>query len=256
MSTRYSIQSSDPLLLQKAGRIAEEYARQYVIDEIEGIVFLGAIIRGYFDTSADIDIALFKKQSSEILLPSQFVKVEGIEVHCHLTEYESELNTEWNMTKRWTYSQRQIYYDPDGKILQLLEEKVPLKTEEKKWLLMSGIILSEWYINRLTQTWVERGNHISAHHMIEEGLRHFFNVLFAINNQLVPDAKWRYFCAEKLSLLPVDYQERIRETMMIQSFSDAELERRKEAFMGMWQEMLPKVEQKVQMSYDEILPLV
>ena len=122
MSTDFSIQSSDPSLLEKAARIAKEFAQEYMSDEIVGIVFLGAIVRGYFDHSADIDIALFKKQASEILLPGQFFKVEGLEIHCHLSDYESEVAAPWPMPKRWTYSQRQIYYDPEGRILHLLEE--------------------------------------------------------------------------------------------------------------------------------------
>jgi hypothetical protein len=256
MSTQFSIQSSDPSLLEKATRIAKEFAQPYRNDEIVGIVFLGAIVRGYFDHSADIDIALFKKQTSNISLPSQFLKAEGIEIHCHLADYESELAADWNMAKRWTYDQRQLYYDPDGKILQLLEEKVPLKPEEKKWLLMSGLTLSEWYINRLTDLWVERGNLVSAHHMFEEGLNHFFNMLFAWNNELVADLKWRYYCVEKLARLPSNFQERIKGTLLLQSFSLDELERRKAAFMEMWQEMSPIVEKEVQMSYDEILQLV
>lgn len=256
MSIEFHIQSSDTALLAKATRVAEAFAQQHVSDEIVGIVFLGAIARGYFDHAADIDIAIFKKQTAELSLPSQFLKVEGLEVHCHLADYESELTTPWNMAKRWTYSQGKIHYDPEGKIAQLLAEKVPLQPEERKWLLMSGLTLSEWYINRLTQLWVERGNLISAHHMFDEGLNHFFNMLFAHNNQLVADVKWRYYCVERLILLPTNFQDRMKDTMLLRSFSIEELERRKAAFMDMWQEMLPIIEQEVQMSYDEILQLV
>jgi hypothetical protein len=103
---------------------------------------------------------------------------------------------------------------------------------------------------------VERGNLISAHHMFDEGLNHFFNMLFAHNNQLVADVKWRYYCIERLLLLPSNFHERIKDIMMLRMFSIEELERRKIAFMEMWREMLPIVEQEVQMSYDEILQLV
>src|SRR5512135_3472526 len=164
--TRYSLPSSDPLLLEKAARLAREFAGQYTRPGIVGIVFLGAIPRGYFDASADIDIALFKEKQAEIPLASQFRKVEGLEVHVHLADYESELAAPWDMSKRWTFSQGQIYYDPLGRIAQLLAEKVPLKPDEKKWLLMSGLCLSEWYVNRLTDLWVQRGNITSAHHML------------------------------------------------------------------------------------------
>jgi hypothetical protein len=160
------------------------------------------------------------------------------------------------MSKRWTYSQGQIYYDPQGKISKLLDEKVPLKPEERQWLLMSEFVLSEWYINRLTHLWVERGNLISAHHMFDQGLNYFFGMLFALNNQLTADMKWRYYCTEQLERLPHNYPERIKDTMILHSFSLEELERRQKAFMELWREMLPIVENEVRMSFDEMLQLV
>ncbi len=225
-------------------------------DDIVGIVFLGAITRGYFDRSADIDIALFKKQAAEIPLKDKFYKIEGIEVQVWLSDYESELTSSWDMAKRWTYSQGQIHFDPQGKISQLLKEKVPLNPDEKRWLVMSGLILSEWYVNRLTQLWVERGNIVSAHHMFDPGINYFFDMLFGLNNELVADTKWRYYCAEQLERLPHDFQERIKDTMILHSFTVDELERRKRAFMAMWEEMKPMVEEEVQMSFDEMLQVV
>jgi hypothetical protein len=256
MSMQYSIPSSDPALLEKAARLARDFADQYTRDGIVGIVFLGAIPRGYFDLSADIDIALFKEHKADISLASQFLKVQGMEIHCHLADYESELTSSWDMPTRWTFSQGQIYYDPHGRISQLLADKVPLKPEEKKWLLMSGLCLSEWYINRLTDLWVQRGNITSAHHMFAQGLNYFFDMLFALNDQLVADMKWRYYCVEKLACLPAHFQEHLQETMLLQAFTVEELERRKSAFMQMWREMLPIIEQEVHMSYAEIIDLV
>jgi hypothetical protein len=256
MSTQFLIRSSDQTLLNNATRVAQEFAHQYINDDIVGIVFLGAIARGYFDHSADIDIALFKKKASTISITNKFLKIDDFEVHCWLSDYESELMDPWDMSKRWTYSQGQIYFDPLEKISQLIKEKVPLKPDEKKWLMMSGLTLSEWYINRLTQLWVERGNIISAHHMFDQGLNYFFEMLFGLNNQLVADMKWRYYCVEKLARLPRNFSERIRDTMILHSFTLEELGRRQEAFMEIWGEMKPIVEEEVQMSYDEILQLV
>ena len=168
MSIKFSIQSSNPTLLEKATNIAKEVVQNYICDDIVGIVFLGAITRGYFDHSADIDISIFKKQASDIQLENKFFKIDGIEVHIWLSDYESEITNSCDMARRWTYSQGQIYFDPKEKISQLLEEKVPLSPEEKRWLIMSGFTLSEWYVNRLTQLWIERGNMISAHHMFDQ----------------------------------------------------------------------------------------
>ncbi|RPI92929.1 MAG: hypothetical protein EHM40_11460 [Chloroflexi bacterium] len=256
MSTQFSILSSDPALLEKATRIAKEFAEQFISADVVGVVFLGAIVRGYFDPSADIDIALFKKQGSEIPLTDKFLKIEGVEVQCWLSDYESELTNPWDMSRRWTYSQGQIYFDPLGKIAQLLKEKVPMKPEEQKWLMMSGLTLSEWYVNRLTHLWVERGNIVSAHHMFDQGLNYFFDMLFGLNNELVADMKWRYYCAEQLERLPHNFQENIKNAMILHSFSIEELERRQTVFMEMWREMQPIVENEVQMTFDEMLQIV
>jgi len=157
MSTKFIIPSSDPELLEKATQVAKEFVQPFIRDDVVGIVFLGAIARGYFDHLADIDIAIFKKQTSEISLENKFFMINGLEVQCGLSDYENELTTPWDMSKRWTYSGGQIYFDPSEKISQLLEEKVPLESEEKRWLMISGLTLSEWYSNRLTDLWIERG---------------------------------------------------------------------------------------------------
>jgi hypothetical protein len=256
MNKPFSIQSSDPALLKKAVRVAKEFVQPFLREEIVGIVFLGAITRGYFDRSADIDIAIFKKQASTIPLPKKFSAVEGLEVQCWESDYETELTAPWDMARRWTYAQGQIYYDPEGKIARLIQEKVPLTPEEARWLLMSGFVLSEWYFNRLTQMWVERGNIISAHHMFDQGLIYFFDMLFGMNHQLVADMKWRYYCVEKLEKLPEKFSERIRDIMTVHSLTLEELDRRKAAFMEMWREVQPAVEKELKLTFDEMLELV
>jgi hypothetical protein len=256
MPAKFNIPSSDPALFEKAARIAKEFVRPYVCGDIVGIVFLGAIARGYFDRHADIDIAVWKKRGSEIPIDRKFYKIEDIEVQVWLADYESELETPWDMPKRWTYSQPQIFHDPQGTTARLLEEKVPLKPEEKRWLLMSGLTLSEWYVNRLTRLWVERGNLISAHHMVGQGLIYFFDMLFGLNDELVPDMKWRYYCVEQLARLPRNFRERLRETMILNAFTVEELERRKQAFMEMWREARPEVEAEVRMTFEEMLEIV
>lgn len=92
--------------------------------------------------------------------------------------------------------------------------------------------------------------------MFDQGLNFFFDMLFGLNDQLVPDMKWRYYCVEKLERLPHNFQERIRDTMTLHAISVEELERRKAAFMEMWREIQPVIENEVQMSFDEMLQIV
>jgi hypothetical protein len=103
---------------------------------------------------------------------------------------------------------------------------------------------------------MENGNIIRAQHMFNQGLTYFFEMLIAINNQLVADEKCRYSCVERLPRLPEHFCETIQNVMTLRDFTVAEIERRKRAFMGMWQQMLPLVEQEVQIPYAEIKELV
>ena len=256
MNTQFPILSNDPVKLEQARQVAREFVRQYTVDWMIGIVFLGAIARGYYDASADIDISFFKRHTAVFAMPVMFQRVKGFEIHSHVEDYEAGIQATWDMAKRWTYSQAQIHYDLNGLTAGLLQNKVPLQPEEKKWMLMSGLVLSEWYINRLTTLWVERGNIISAQHMFDQGLNYFYDMLFAINDQLVADMKWRYYCVERLNRLPQHFRETIQEIMLLHAFTVEEIERRKRIFMGMWRQMVPLVEEAVQMPYDEFKELV
>jgi len=122
--------------------------------------------------------------------------------------------------------------------------------------MMSGLTLSEWYVHRLTQTWVERGNLVSAHQLIDQGLIYFYDMLFGLNNELVPDMKWRHYCAGYLERLPDRFSERIMETLTLHSFTGEELARRRDAFMEMWREMKPVVEAETGMTFEEMLEVV
>jgi len=256
MPASFDIRSHNPVLLEKAKRIAVDFVKPYLIPDVVGIVFLGGIARGYFDGSSDIDLGIFKKQGVDIGLKDKFLMMDGIEVQIWLEDYESELTAAWDMPKRWTYSQGLIHFDPEGKIKHLLEDKVPLKAQERRELLMEGLCLSEWYINRLTQLWVERGSLASAHHMLGTGLNYFLNMLFVLNHELIPDSKWKLYCAGRLPKLPDGFTAHMEAIMTMHDSSAAELERRRQAFMTMWEQMKPLVEKEVGLSYNEIVQLV
>ncbi len=256
MSITFQIENSDPALLAKANTIARAFVQDYMRPDVVGIVLLGAIPRGYFDAHADIDIAIFQQRGAELPLKEKFLQVDGLEVQIWLSDYEDDLDAAWDMARRWTYTQREIVYDPQGKIAQLLAQKVPLQPEERRWMLMAGLTLSEWYVNRLTQLWVDRGSLTSAQQMFEQGLNFFYEMLFGLNHALVADPKWRLYCVERLERLPAGFQEGIRACLTLRAFTPEDLERRKQAFMQMWEEMKPLVEAETRLTYEEMLAVV
>lgn len=256
MPTRFVIASSDPALLERATLLAESFAQRYQIDGIVGIVFLGSVVREYFDSFADIDVILYKAPGADIAPPENYIHEQGFEIHTGMLDYSDEAASPWDMAKRWAYSTHRIAYDPQGLIARLLEEKVRLLPEERRWLMISGMAQSNWYCETLPRLWMARGNLTSAQHMFDEGITHFMEALFGLNNELVADVKWRFYAAERLPILPRDFSARIREVMRLADFTEADIERRRLAFMALWNEVLPLVEAAVQMPYEEFSKLV
>jgi hypothetical protein len=166
------------------------------------------------------------------------------------------MQSAWDMAKRWAFSHGQIYYDPRGWVARLLAEKVPLRPEERRWLMIEGMTQSDWYIRTLTKLWNMRGNRISAQHMFDQGLTHFFDALYGLNNALVADVKWRYYAVERLPLLPPEFREHIQEVLRCLDFTVEDIERRQQAFADLWQWALPKIEQEVEMTFAEFSLLV
>ena len=116
---------------------------------------------------------------------------------------------------------------------------------------MFGAVLSEWYINELTVGLVKRGSLPSAHSMFGEGLNHFFDMLFAFDERLVPADKWKVHYAQKLTLLPNQFEYAMGQVLTTRDLSNEELQKRVVAFMAMWEEVLPLVERAVGKSYQE-----
>ncbi|MCU0606734.1 MAG: hypothetical protein MUF78_04785 [Candidatus Edwardsbacteria bacterium] len=250
MTDGFQLVSSRPDLLSAARDAAIKYADGRIREGTIGVAFLGAIARGYFDADSDIDISFFEEHGAT---PCQTdtVMVDGHHVHYFRMDFGAAAGMDWDDAQRWAYSRCIIHYDPAGRLAELLGRKVPLRPEERKRSLMAGTALSEWYVNRLTDVWVRRGSLASAHHMIHEGLNHFLGALFALNNELVADHKWRLHCAEGLKVLPLGFMEGMTGVLGVGELSRAELERRKAAFMGLWRDILPAIECELGMKYDE-----
>ena len=113
------------------------------------------------------------------------------------------------MEKRWAFSSAKIFYDPEGKIRALINKKVRLKDEEKKWMIVEGMTQSKWYCNYSSEAWVHRNDLISAHYSIGLALKYLMKALFGLNNQLLPDEKWQMYQVQRLKWLPRGFKEKL-----------------------------------------------
>ena len=241
----------------EALEVAKEFVERYKRADVVGIVFLGALARGYFDKYADIDISILKGKNSKIKsIPVKYVRFRGYEIDYAVNNFEDASKTEWTMAGRWAHSQAMIYYDPDGLVKKLIQKKCKLSAKERRWLMIEGTTQSEWYGNDLPKVWIHRKDLLSAHSMFFKAIDHFLDALFALNNRLVPDHKWKLNSAMKLEWLPKDFRKRVNEVLRVSKLDEAELRRRSRDFMHLWKQLKPKVEKEVNMRYEKFRKLV
>src|SRR3989338_9618309 len=112
--------NSNKAMLRKERKIAETLAGKYIKRGSLGVVFLGALARGYFDEYADIDVIIIKSKKSKI--PSErkdYFNKEGFELDYCVVNYEDLLAKKWEMEARWAYTQCLIYHDTNDRIKKL-----------------------------------------------------------------------------------------------------------------------------------------
>jgi len=243
--------------LAEATAVAEEFASKFRRKGVVGIVFLGGIARGYFDKFSDIDLIVFKRRRMRLGIKHEDeIEYKGFKIDYEIVNYDDSAKSEWEMEKRWAFSNAKIFYDPEGKIRALLSKKVHLKNKERKWIIMEGITQSEWYCNEGSESWIYRSDMMSANRSINIALEYLMKALFGLNNQLLPDEKWRIYQGQRLKWLPKRFKEKLKEIILIKDISIKELQRRRNALNYLWKQMLPKAEKEVGMKFDEFKKLV
>jgi len=242
--------------LVEATKIAEEFASRYKQEGIVGIVFLGGIARGYFDKFSDIDVSIVREKHAKIKPKQEEIKYKGFLIDYAISTYEEWSKEDWNMEARWTFSCAKIFYDPKEKIKEVLNEKVPLKEKERRWFMIEGMTQSDYFCNRVSKSWIYRGDILSAHNSINAALDDFFKALFALNNELIPSTKWKIYLSKNLKWLPKKFNESLNEILLIKDFSIEELQRRRKALNYLWKQTLPKAEKEIGMKFDEFAKLV
>jgi len=252
----FDIPSSDPALLAKAVSVAEDFASRQVQPGVAGVVFLGAVARGYFDPYADIDVGIFTNPGAAVPPPASYSHEQGFEIHAFMSDLAQEAAQPWDMAKRWAFSTHRLFYDPDGLLVSLFQQKIPLQPEERCWLMIEGMTQSEWCISTLPRLWAARGDLAGAQYQFNEGINFFLNAMFGLNDRLVPDFKWRYYCAARLPVLPPGFRSGMEDLLRVSAFDQVDIDRRFQAFMGLWQAVLPLVEAEVCLPFNEFAQLV
>lgn len=207
-----------PKLLQGLEPVVQEIRKH---PEVIGVLLTGGLARGFADEFSDVDVEVFLKQpelrkwekSSPIELNQ---KIGDNEVEIELFDFDDYANPandqfNWTMENRWDKSQAKILHDLGGEMAGLLKDKVIFREGELEKERNRNHRYAYWFGVMLTESWLARGDEVSAQTSLNTAIEHLVNYLFLKNGQFVPHRKWKFFYVRDLPNLPKDFDRKLEE---------------------------------------------
>lgn len=214
---------------EMAEAVALDLASSFIRKKALGIVFLGALARGYFDDYSDIDMVVYKRRGVRLGWPREKeFKYRGFIIDLEVRNYERDLYRIWTLEERWVFSHAKIHFDPEGLVRDLLNLKVPLSQNERSNILRDETCKASWSIGDI-DAWLYRGDIPSAHYAVTTAFKHLLRALAALNNVPPPPDKWLINVAFSLPLRPPQLSEIVREVMLCKEIDAEDLHRRRVA---------------------------
>jgi predicted nucleotidyltransferase len=252
--------------IRKFRQIAESLRSQIAsLKGITGIIFLGGLERGFADKYSDIDITVLLDKNDEKLrreirkIGSDEQERSGVDIDLEVHCLEDFGRLRWDENHKWDFSHAQVVYDTRGKVQNLLKAKTRVRRNFWTRRIAVYVEYMKWYCcspeknaGTFVETWINRGDLISAHYCATYALDLLIRILFALNREFLPSQKWRIFYSYNLKWLPTNYEKLLNEAMAIKGLSRLDLKRRSKALRKMWAETLTKVKEETGLTPDLI----
>jgi predicted nucleotidyltransferase len=232
---------------------------------VAGVVFIGGLVRGFADRFSDVDVIVFMSKEDEKLrkrICEVGVETEkrwkadvDLEVH-YLEDFKK---WKWDEADRWEFSRADVVFDPNGEVKKVFREKLRLPRDF--WVRRIAVCAEylKWYccpprrgVGTIAEAWIERGDLTSAQYCLSYGVELLIKMVFALNKEFLPAPKWRLFCSYALRWLPEDYEELVRQALIISEFSLEDFNRREKAIRDLWLESKRRIEEETGLSLKQL----
>jgi predicted nucleotidyltransferase len=252
--------------IERFRRVAEGLASKIASREgVAGIVFIGGLVRGFADKFSDLDITVFLSEGDERSrrqIRSMGLDEErrsGIDIDLEVHFLEDFERWKLGEAYRWELSRAEIVFDRKGEIKKVLGEKLKVRRDFwTKRIAVCGEYL-EWYccpireeLGTIAEAWVERGDLVAAHHCLNYSVDLLIRLIFALNKEFLPAPKWRLFYSYSLKWLPTDYEELVKEAIIVNDFSVGDLNRRLKTIRKICSGIFPKIEHETGLTRETI----
>jgi predicted nucleotidyltransferase len=261
MKTRLKGNNQIRLFWQAAERLVSKITASKTV---AGVIFLGGLARGFADKYSDVDIVVLIDKEDRLLrrkihtLGSEERQRSGLDIDLEIHHLGAFQRWKWDETDRWDFSHAEIVYDPRGQIRKLFD--VRLKVSERFWVKRIVICVEymKWYCCpptkrscTIAETWIDRGNLLSAHYCLNYAIDVLLKTAFALNKEFFPPPKWRVFYFQNLKWLSSNH-ELLKDAIKVKGLTVEDLNRRLRFLREIWQPILIKVEAETGLTLDQI----
>jgi len=232
---------------------------------VAGIIFIGGLVRGFADRSSDVDVTVFLSKPDEDLkrhirkIGLNESRNSGLDLDLEIHVLSDFFKRKWDETSMWEFRRAEIVFDPKGAVGKLLKKK--LQVSEAFWTRRIVVYAEylKWYccplkeeLGTVAETWVDRGDLVSAHYCLNYSVDLVIRLLFALNREFLPAPKWRVFNSSGLNRLPKNYRVLLQEAIIVRSVSVGDLERRMKAIRLLWREIVHDIEKDAGLTLEQL----
>ncbi len=242
MNRPYVNLSSENIIDDFLAKLDKETERLKLLDGIVGITLNGGLSRGYADHLSEIDIVIYlekehfeNRQRIKIPLPLGIVKLSGYLYDIKVVDFESEEKRIWDSVSLWDLSYSKILFDPEGKIEQLMNDKLCCTPKVSQ---AEALLFSAWWYYRLAgDIWIHRGDALQGHYILNKAIVPLIEALFIANDEYIPHEKWIVHMSRSLDWKPQHWEKKLAKALGTGDLSIQDLLDRQAAVESLWKEI-------------------
>ncbi len=241
MNRPYVNLNSKNIIENLLAALKKEIEKLKLIVGVVGITLNGGLSRGYADHLSEIDIVIYLEKKcfenwhkTKTPLPLGIAKLGGYLYDIKIVDFESEEKRIWDSASLWDLSYSKILFDPEGKIEQLMKDKLSCtpKVKEAEALLFSAW----WYFRLAADIWIHRGDALQCHYMLNKAVVPLLEALFIANSEYIPHEKWIVHMSRSLYWKPENWEDKLAKALDTGDLSTQSLISRQAAIESIWKE--------------------
>jgi predicted nucleotidyltransferase len=235
-------------MLKLHGVAADTYCKTVINDpNLEGIVYLGGLARGFADEFSDIDIALFSKKPMPNLQLGERLSPEGYDLEIYNIAMDEGFQ-KWTPIQKEAYEEGVVIYDKNNNVTPFLNDALCFNDDYRIKRSLELIFNMAWhgwiytpYKNKTEKgyfwvlpedLWFRRNHTANAFYVAQKSIEHYIELMFVINRKWSPDYKWRYIKYLNLPVLPKNAKENL-DFLLYESWNMETWEKKRLVFQGM-----------------------